>query len=386
MRRKQARNKPEQGRVVREPLSEGIIPLKGNGNRDWASMGDGEMVAYARRFISEKGIDGRRRLCEMDNGLYLALRKRGLLDRIGLESKRREWSRMDADELLAFARRYVSARGIESRSELKEADRGLALALWRRGLVDRLGLGEKNRGWSAMSDDELVAFAQSLLIRRGLDGRTELQQADRGLYRALGIRKLMDRIGVEARHRDWASMGDEELVAFARSFISEKGIDGRLRLCEMDNGLYLALRKRGLLDRVGLERQLRVWSAMGDDELVSFARRFIAENGITWKAELRRADLGLLKALQRRKLQDDVGLEDRYRDWASMSEEELKALSLRFMAKRRICGKTELQKAFKGLYYALWKRKLVDEVFSELEALGEDDGVREVVKALEEFG
>jgi hypothetical protein len=63
-------------------------------------------------------------------------------------------------------------------------------------------------------------------------------------------RKLIDRVGLEKKVRDWASMNDEELVGFAKRFIEEKKITGRNEVAKADHGLYQALRKRKLIDVV----------------------------------------------------------------------------------------------------------------------------------------
>jgi hypothetical protein len=63
-------------------------------------------------------------------------------------------------------------------------------------------------------------------------------------------RKLIDRVGLEKKVRDWASMNDEELVGFARKFVGEREITGRAELKKADSGLYTTLGKRKLIDAV----------------------------------------------------------------------------------------------------------------------------------------
>src|SRR5512137_2612745 len=88
--------------------------------------------------IAELGITGRRALQDSDSGLYDALRRRGLLDKVGLgKNAGRNWAGMEEDELLAFAKGVIADREIRGKDELKRLDSGLYDALRHRGLLGR---------------------------------------------------------------------------------------------------------------------------------------------------------------------------------------------------------------------------------------------------------
>ncbi len=60
---------------------------------------------------------------------------------------------------------------------------------------------------------------------------------------------------------------------------------------------------------VSMRRKYRNWNTMSDPEIVAYARAYVAEKGITKPNELRRGrnkDPGLHDKLQRRKLVDQV--------------------------------------------------------------------------------
>jgi hypothetical protein len=220
------------------------------------------------------------------------------------------------------------------------------------------------RKWNALGDCELIRYASWKLASEGITGRTELAKTDGGLYGTLQRRKLLGELGLEDKRgevRDWASFSDKELTRFAMRFIAEKGILGRTELAKADSGLYQALNVRTLLDTLELEKKHRDWASMSDEGLVSFARRFITEKGISGRAEFADADSGLYFSLLRRKLLDELGLEKKLRNWAS--NEELIAYSLRFIEEGGIRGRKELEKADLGLYFALWRRSLLGAVF-----------------------
>jgi hypothetical protein len=248
-----------------------------------------------------------------------------------------------------------------------------------------------NSFYAKMSDVELVGFAKRLVEARGIRGRKELEKAYRGLYEGLRRRKLIDEIGLEEKLRDWASMNDEELVGFAKRFIDEKKITGRKELEKADKGLYRALRNRGLIERIGLENsnvEHRKWALMEDGELVGFAKRFIEDKKITGRKELEKADLGLYNVLRRRKLVEVVRLENsniEHRTWTSMTDGELVEVARKFIDERGITGRSELEKADRGLYQALRKRKLIDAVFAPLEQKKRDEMIGQLADAVDVY-
>jgi hypothetical protein len=124
----------------------------------------------------------------------------------------------------------------------------------------------------------------------------------------------------------------------------------------------------------------------GKEELVAHAKRFIVEKEVSGRKELKKADSGLYEALRKRKLLDEVGLEYKLRDWTGMWKEDLVDYSKTFIAERGISGREGLKKADAGLYKALWKRRLLDEVFSDLDSDTHADAVNGVIGALESFG
>lgn len=364
-------------------------------SRRWAAKDDEEIIAFARSLISERGIIKRADLNKTDSGLIRVLRLRGLLDSIGLDSgvcaRGGPWSRMSDEQLIVSAKEFIEERGINSRWELREANRALHSALKRRGLLDETGLRSliaHHKDWASMSDDLIAVFAMRLVRKKGIGSRTELAGLFPGLYSALRNRGLLGRVGLERKQRDWTSMSDDGLIAFAKGFISERGITTLTELMKTDSGLSRILGLRKMLGKVGLANYLAKpprWAAMGDVELVSYAKKYVIAGGIGGRKELEEADPRLYGALRRRKLLDAIGLGRKKRDWDSMSDEELVELSRRLMAEHGIESRMRFKETDNGLYQVLKKKRLVDHIFSDIEKSKETDGVREVVKAVGEF-
>ncbi|MFH0885327.1 MAG: hypothetical protein V1861_06475 [Candidatus Micrarchaeota archaeon] len=301
----------------RKPVPQSIVPLDRGGRRYWKLLADDDLTAHAVWRCGWE-INSRKKLEQTDLGLYQVLRRRGLLDDVGLPDSNdghRNWAEMGKEELIAHAKGFIAGKGISRRGMLEKVDCGLHAALRMRNLWNEVGLPDLRgeiRDWEKIGRDGLAAYAKEFIAKNGITKRRRLAEADPGLYSALRKRKLLDEVGLPDSndgHRNWAEMGKEELIAHAKGFIVERGIQGRKELAKADKGLYQALGKRKLLDEVGLadsRGERRDWAGMGKEELVAHAKEFIAENGIGGRGELEKADAGLYNALRKRKLLDEV--------------------------------------------------------------------------------
>jgi hypothetical protein len=301
------------------------------------------------------------------------------------------FTKMSDKELVVFAKKVVEEKGIRSRYGLVKEDRGLYQALWKRKLLDKIELEDKRRkvrNWNSLSDDELVVFAKKIVEEKEIKSRSELKARDNWPYLALLKRKLLDRIEFEEGNRDWELLSDKELVIYAKKFVEERGIRNRRGLQKEDSGLYCVLLKRKLLDRIRFEykrRKVRNWNSLSDDELVVFAKKIVDEKEIRNRRGLQKEDSGLNQVLRKRKLLDKIEFEESNRDWRSKCDEELVVFAKEFVARRGIRNRYGLEKEDRRLYQTLLKRKLLDAVFSEIEKFKEIEAVREVVEALREF-
>ena len=299
MRRLHKRTTPEVPKAKEQmPLTETIQTDRRG--RVWREMSDEELVKFAKRFVEEKGITGKKELQMADNGLHLALRRRKLLDRVGFEEKSRNWTSKSNDEIVDFTERFMAKRGITKRGELQKTDPGLYDVLRNRNLLDRIGFAGRRREWGSISDDEIVELARKVMKERGITKSKELEKTNLSVYHILQRRKLLDRVSFDERKRKWGSMSDDEIVELARTVMKERGITKKWELKKADPGLYTTLYKRKLTDRVGFEnryRKARAWASMSDDELVKFAKKLIEERGIEGTWGLQKVDAGLYQVL-----------------------------------------------------------------------------------------
>ena len=383
-----------------EPLAEGLqitVPTDPSGRRLWNKMGDEEIVEYARELMEEKGISGRGELNKADSGLYRILRRRKLLDEIGFADKRRSWNGRSDEEVVDFAKKLMGENGISGRKELAEADPPLYTVLRKRGLLDKVGFVEKQRKqrtWKDVSDEEIVEFARKVMEKKEITKRGELISADHGLYEVLRIRGLLDKVGFvekQRKGRSWKDVSDEEIVEFARKFMRKNDITKRSEVYMTNRKLYSALRKRGLLDKVGFvekQRKQRTWKDVSDEEVVEFAQKFMRKNGITGRRELAKADQGLYEVLRNRKLMDNVGFDEKRRkgrSWKDLSDEEVVDFAKSVVKEKKITKRDELKKADSGLYEALRKRGLLDQVFAHIDQQRTDQARDAVIDALTKF-
>lgn len=370
-------------------IRESILQLDKRGKRDWKALGDGELLAHARWKIADGAIGCKKELEDADTGLYLALRKRNLIDEVGLEAKRKDWSSTTVDEIVACAKRFIAEKGIQTKVGLSRANPKLYEALRNRDVLDKLEFEKKMRDWASMTDEEIIAFTISHITKNGITGRSELAHTDKGLYSALRKRHLLGRIGLPEKQRDWAVMTDGELVELAKGRLSEDGITGRGQLALEDQGLYGVLRERRLLGKIGLEKKKTDWASMDETQILECAKKLVIERGIAGRKDLARASSRLYEILKAKGLLDKIGLEGKNRCWAAMTDRQLAALARQFIIERRITGRTELSDKTRGdvgLYGVLLRRNLLNAVFSSIDCSAHKEAVDGVLDALNSFG
>lgn len=140
----------------------------------------------------------------------------------------------------------------------------------------------------------------------------------------------------------------------------------------------------------------RDWGSIDGQGFEQYSRWRIACLRITGKRELKKRDYGLYKALLRREteipgIMGNIGLEDKRREWGSLSDGEFVDTVQTFVRKNGISGKKELKRAEDRIYRALIKREksrpgTVNRVFSESESSRHADAVKGVLSAMESFG
>ncbi|MBU0533069.1 hypothetical protein KKB44_06270 [Candidatus Micrarchaeota archaeon] len=295
--------------IPKDPKFSWILPLDSRNRRSWSVMRDQELVELARKFMEEERICGRKQLSKADIGLYSILIRRKLLNKVEFEGKQRDWKTMSDAELVEFTRKFMEGRKIYERKKLQKLDGGLYEVLRKRGLLDQLEFEEKYRDWKEVSDDGLVKHARKFMEEKGISERTELRKVDLGLYQVLRKRKLLDKIGFEdkrQKHRNWNSMSDEELVAYGKEFMRKRGITGRHELEKADSGLYRVLMIREIMNQLEFEGKHRDWASMSDEEIVEYAKKFMEEREISRRGKLQKADRGLYEILRKKRLLEDV--------------------------------------------------------------------------------
>ncbi|MDO8554381.1 MAG: hypothetical protein Q7S22_06230 [Candidatus Micrarchaeota archaeon] len=305
-----------------------VIPLDGHENRNWAKLNNDGVVEYAKAHCAEKGITKLYELKKADSSLYQTLGKRKTPD--GKNLLVQVFERKDFEEITLSGRTFQIISNPEG-----------------------------DRNWKAMPDDEMVAYAKAYIAEKGIKKISELEKGpnkDRGLGAQLQKRKLIgqvfkrkqfDEITLDGKkfkiplnghgYRNWVKMTNNEIVDYAKAYVTEKGIKKISELQTGQNknhGLYSQLQRRKLIDRI-FERKLfeevilgdhvfqipltitgkngnRNWIAMSDDEIIVYTKAYIAGKKITRHIELQQGpnkDAGLCHQLYKRKLMDRVFLE-----------------------------------------------------------------------------
>jgi len=293
------------------------------------------------------------------------------------KTKKRDWKRLSDGELVAFVKDFMKAEGIKRKSELAKKDCGLYNVLLRRdrespGIMNRIGFEGASPNWARMSDDELAAYARSLMDKKGIFCKYELESECNCLLQAIRRRErkkpgIMKRIGFAIPKKRWEAMSDEELVAHTQKIMKRDGIQTRTEMYCRHINLYRAILKRererpGVISRIGFKKKQKKWEAMSDEELVERVKKFMKERGISHKSEFSEAAPGLDKALMSREkkragLLKKVGFIGLSKEWRLMSDDELVAYAREFIRTNGIAERWELNRKFCGLYTQLIRRE-----------------------------
>jgi hypothetical protein len=316
----------------RGPLVEGMMKKKRRPNGFFNKMSDFELEEYAKQIVKENGIKKAGELRVLDHGLCVALRKRKVLERIGIEVKKRRkrgfFTKIGDEELVDYAQTVVDEKRVRQPSKLYKIDCGLYHVLQDRGLLERIKFAKRNRPigfFPSMSDEELIEYAQQIVKGKGIKKAKELEKVDAILTIQLRRRGLMGRIGLERKKRPmgfFSKMDDEELIEYAQQIVNERGIKKSKELQRNDSGVYNVLCKRKLIDRVRFEqKQIKrprdFFTGMKDIELIELARNFINQKDIRTRQKMKDFDSGLYEVLRERKLLDLV--------FSSFEQSELQA-------------------------------------------------------------
>lgn len=290
----------------REPLVECMqiieVPIDKHGRRMWRRLTGDELIVYAKQVMEMNGITEKGELQKFDVGLDLALRRRGLMGEIVFEETHVKWREMNDDEIVVYAQRFMRENGITGKTELIKTKPGIYRILRNSGLLDKVGFVPKKKQWKEMDDDEIVAYAVKWMQKEGVKTRGELQNKYNKLYKVLRKRNLLDEIDFECTSRNWGKKSNDEILAITRRFMKKNGIKSRTELAKSDHGLYLILRKRGLLGKVGFKGKKRNFKDMDDDRFVAYAQNIIEKHGIRRIIDLQRLDGSVYNALRKRGL------------------------------------------------------------------------------------
>ena len=383
---------------------------------NWSGLSDSDLLKHAEEVIEIQGISSKNELREKDSKLYYALwrkgffRKHKLLDNEKGQRKNkalrktklkkleeREWSGYNDAELLHFAQSFIREKKIRHRTEIKRQDAGLYEALRKRGLLDYVGLERRVRKWNNISDEEVLRRANILIETNGIESRKDLDEFDGGLYRVLWSRDLLKKIPFKADGRKWCMYDAKGLVYYANKLIIRKNIENPSKLCQTDASLYWALVRRKLMEKINFKKykkshqkhKRRKWRELSDEQLLSHARRFMKAKGIFTKSQFIEADSGLYAVLGARKLRGAIefgGKRNVCRRWTKLNTDEIFKEALLIIKEKGLKTITELKEADGGLWHALRKRKILNQVFAQIQAPKLLSGLSQAADSMEQFG
>ena len=175
--------------------------LKKTGScRSWTEIDDDKIVAMAQKKIDDEKLASISKLRYLDGGIYTELWERGLLDRLKVPNASKTantWIGLGKTELLKQAKKIIKDEHIRSRTELQQKYGSLYNALTDQQLVNKLGIPSKranHRNWRKLTDKQIVDAANSKTKQLKIKNKTQFLKADNGLADAIMRRKLLDKI------------------------------------------------------------------------------------------------------------------------------------------------------------------------------------------------
>jgi len=190
---------------------------------------------------------------------------------------------------------------------------------------------------------------------------------DKKMQRAARKEPLME--GIQKKRRSpnfFTRMSANELISYAKKIIKENGIKDRKELSKKDGSLYNILRKRKLLDIIMPKKCRGAWTSMSDEDVLFYAKKLIEEKSIPTSNILRKIDGSLFNNLLKRELLEVVFPDKRVcRKWISKTNEEVIEYANDSISKNKIKNRIALEKLDPGLVRVLRYRGLLDIVIPD---------------------
>ena len=164
--------------------------------------------------------------------------------------------------------------------------------------------------------------------------------------------------------RKWNKLSDNEILQIARQFVKDNNITSRWQIGKKFKGLYEVLYQRNLLDNLKLAKVYRNWASMSDEEIVDYAQK-IVDKGINNRARLAEEDQNLYRILLKKKLIDRLKFivtKKVGRNWVLMSDEQLIIYAQNFVKANKISDTSDFKKQDSGLHEIIRKRGLMKKI------------------------
>ena len=268
-----------------------------------------------------------------------------------------------------------------------------------RNLIRKGELGQnpnqiRPRGFlSEMSDDEFVAYVKDIAEKRGITTRRGFRKSDSNIIRVLYERGLTERVlgrslrkkserkeftaaeirHIKKRYRELVSEGRNNME-IARGIGNEMG-----RKASSINCRIIHLIREGEL---GKNPNAAVARRFTESEIAYIKKRYgelVTEGRNNWQIareianSMNRSTNSIFDKIRRLIKKGEIGKNPNQKEmrergfFSEMSDVELIEYAKKIITDNKISSRMELDEKDSGLYATLWKRRLIDRVFSEIE-------------------
>ena len=311
-------------------------------------------------------------------------------------------SEMSDDEFVAYVKDIAEKRGITTRRGFRKADSNIIRVLYERGLTERV-LGRSLRKKSERKEFTAAEIRHIKKRYRELvsEGRNNMEIA-RGIGNEMGRKASSINCRIIHLIRE-GELGKNPNAAVARRFTESEiaYIKKRYRelVSEGRNNMEIA---RGIADEMGrkvggIEAKIKKLIREGnlaENPNAAVARRFteseiayikkrygelVTEGRNNWQIareianSMNRSTNSIFDKIRRLIKRGEIGKNPNQKEmrergfFSEMSDVELIEYAKKIITDNKISSRMELDEKDSGLYATLWKRRLIDRVFSEIE-------------------
>ncbi len=271
---------------------------------NWNVFTHGQLITYAQGIIDKEKIPNVRKFQEKYNKIYRALYKRKLHSRLKFEKRQKNWKSMSKRTIRITAQEFVDSNNIKGPKDLRSKNPSIYMAVLRANILGKIIFKNQNP-FKNMGKTKLRDYARDYVKDNGIITPTGLQTKNSSLYYYVKKRGLIDKIGLEKRTKEtlFVHYSNEAIVSYAQKYVDDNSIKCETLMRKLNGRLFSELKRRGIIDKLVFKgKQNQRWKRLSNEEIIGLGQKFVEDDRIKDKEEFKEKNSPLFHVLERRKL------------------------------------------------------------------------------------